>query len=216
LHLFVVVVVVVVDGGSLCIDCSAPADGMAVAGESQFWNPLRTSGSFAGGGEQAQQLAPLFLSRSFTNITELKAEQTSAFGLPNVSRQDRSEVLASREKIKAISEFDIQQEQQLETMKQLQHRLSLNLSKESVAQLQLQQAQMFQQIDVELKELADLTRGTILEPLELNQARVLVSRLSIQQQKLDLYRRELHHIATNPGSPQWYACHSEEPPLSCA
>eukprot|EP01087_Luapelamoeba_hula_P005728 TRINITY_DN1578_c0_g1_i1.p1 TRINITY_DN1578_c0_g1~~TRINITY_DN1578_c0_g1_i1.p1 ORF type:complete len:586 (+),score=130.15 TRINITY_DN1578_c0_g1_i1:247-2004(+) len=92
------------------------------------------------------------------------------------------------------------QEQQLDQMRQIQQQLILQPQKEGIRQLQEQQWKLNQQIELELKEVQALHRSVILDPPALHQLRMLLQRLKIQQQKIELFRQELQ-LVLNPRSP---------------
>jgi len=85
-------------------------------------------------------------------------------------------------------------------MRQVQQQLILNPQKEGIRQLQEQQWKLNQQIELELKEVQTLHRSVILDPPALHQLRMLLQRLKIQQQKIELFRQELQ-LVLNPRSP---------------
>jgi uncharacterized membrane protein YccC len=153
------------------------------------------------------------MSRSFnTNVGELRPEMPSGGGgggdnigaFPRVTYDSRPEVAEMRAKIEGIAAYDLQQEQGLETLRQLQQQLMANPIKDGIAQLQEQQTKMRQQIDLELKQLAQIVTHSILEPRDLNHLRILVTRLNLQLQQLELYRSELAHRLNNAPSSPWY------------
>lgn len=97
----------------------------------------------------------------------------------------------ARTVIDQVQQFYATQEQHIEQMKQVQQQLVLKPQKDSIQQLQTQQWKLNQQIEIELKELQGLHRLVILDPPALHQLRMLLQRLKIQQQKIELFRQEL-------------------------
>lgn len=102
--------------------------------------------------------------------------------------------------IEQVHQLHNSQEQQIEQMRQIQQQLILNPQKEGIRQLQEQQWKLNQQIELELKEVQTLHRSVILDPPALHQLRMLLQRLKIQQQKIELFRQELQ-LVLNPRSP---------------
>lgn len=116
---------------------------------------------------------------------------------PTFISQDQAK---ARLVIDQVQQLHNTQDQQLEQMRQIQQQLILQPQKDGIRQLQEQQWKMNQQIDLELKEVQSLHRSVILDPLALHQLRMLLQRLKIQQQKIELYRQELQLVLT-PRSP---------------
>ncbi|ELR17222.1 Signal transducer and activator of transcription STAT family protein [Acanthamoeba castellanii str. Neff] len=107
--------------------------------------------------------------------------------LPAIS-QDQAK---ARMVIDQVQQLFATQDQHIEQIRQIQQQLVLQPQKEGVRQLQEQQWKLNQQIELELKELQGLHRSVILDPPALHQLRMLLQRLKIQQQKIELFRQEL-------------------------
>lgn len=116
--------------------------------------------------------------------------------LPAIS-QDQAK---ARMVIDQVQQLFATQDQHIEQIRQIQQQLVLQPQKEGVRQLQEQQWKLNQQIELELKELQGLHRSVILDPPALHQLRMLLQRLKIQQQKIELFRQELQ-LVLNPHSP---------------
>jgi len=116
---------------------------------------------------------------------------------PTFISQDQAK---ARLVIDQVQQLHLTQDQQLEQMRQIQQQLILQPQKDGIRQLQEQQWKMNQQIELELKEVQSLHRSVILDPSSLHQLRMLLQRLKIQQQKIELYRQELQLVLT-PRSP---------------
>lgn len=116
--------------------------------------------------------------------------------LPAIS-QDQAK---ARMVIDQVQQLFATQDQHIEQIRQIQQQLVLQPQKDGVRQLQEQQWKLNQQIELELKELQGLHRSVILDPPALHQLRMLLQRLKIQQQKIELFRQELQ-LVLNPHSP---------------
>lgn len=111
----------------------------------------------------------------------------------------------ARVMIDQIQQLFATQDQHIEQIRQVQQQLVLQPQKDGVRQLQEQQWKLNQQIELELKELQGLHRSVILDPPALHQLRMLLQRLKIQQQKIELFRQELLLVLTPRLPSPWYA-----------
>lgn len=86
------------------------------------------------------------------------------------------------------------QEQQLEDLVKRQSKITAS-DRDEFNELQQLLFKLHQQIATQLKELNDLFRKEVLPSVELGTIEKLVQILHLQQQRVDLYRQELGHIA---------------------
>lgn len=129
--------------------------------------------------------------------------------IPQAISQDQAK---ARMVIDQVQQLYTTQETQMEQMRQIQQQLVLQPQPDGVRQLQEQQWKLNQQIELELKEVQGLHRSVILDPPALHQLRMLLQRLKIQQQKIELFRQELQIIANPRPTPSWFVCEHSDPP----
>ena len=147
----------------------------------------------------AGQLPPLFQTPSMTNVTNLKPTiSSSTINLypQQPTPRHENELNHARSLITQISQLEAQQQIQIENMRQIQKQLAQTLNKDGIAQIQQQQQQILQNIEMELKELNHINTSIILEPPELFTTRNIAQKLLVQQQTLDLFRRELQQLSS--------------------
>ena len=138
-------------------------------------------------------LPSLFPTPSMGELAPIKSEIRRTPQQPNPNQYQAQSIVAQ------IAQLEEHQRQQIDKMQQLQQQLCLNPQSADITQLQEQQFNLNQQIELELKELRQVNRIALLAPTELHLSRILGQRLLIQQQLLDLYRKELSHLI-NPNS----------------
>lgn len=115
----------------------------------------------------------------------------------------RQETQQSKITISQITALEATQHEQIEKMKMvLQQHSSACLTKEAISELQTLQLHLTHQIETEMKELFQINRNVILEPKELNDSKILSQKLMIQQQKIELYRKELQQLLNTHQPPQ--------------
>lgn len=179
----------------------APFAGAASSGEHTL---LRNSGFFqTEEREGGRQLPPLFQTQSFTNVASL----TPASSFASEPREVRPEMAEVRATLEQLHQMEAQQEQQLEKLRQLQHHVIAegDTNTEHLQALQEQQWSVNNQIDLELKELHGMHCSVVLDSAELHEARMLGARLGVQQQRLEVLGRELHHYGSGERSSPCFA-----------
>jgi len=154
--------------------------------EAEFPPQEEEEGDLEGQDEEGQQGRPI--------------QPKQALPIPPQTPVISQDQAKARMVIDQVHQLHNSQEQQIEQMRQIQQQLILNPQKEGIRQLQEQQWKLNQQIELELKEVQTLHRSVILDPPALHQLRMLLQRLKIQQQKIELFRQELQ-LVLNPRSP---------------
>eukprot|EP01094_Clydonella_sp_ATCC50884_P004862 TRINITY_DN1385_c0_g1_i1.p1 TRINITY_DN1385_c0_g1~~TRINITY_DN1385_c0_g1_i1.p1 ORF type:complete len:481 (-),score=121.80 TRINITY_DN1385_c0_g1_i1:474-1916(-) len=169
---------------------------------------LRNSGFFgsqsgdapegAGGGGGGRRLPPLFQTQSLTNVDSLPAVSSFA----SEPREVRPEMEQVRGTLEQLIQMEAQQEQQLERLRQMQHHV-LGQGAGGAGEVEGVQEQLWaanEQVELELKELHGMHCSVVLDSPELHEARLLGQRLHVQQVRLEVLRRELHHFASGDRS----------------
>jgi len=136
-------------------------------------------------------LPSLFPTSSYVDVSRVKAEQLHSWAQPQPDNYPAAGLISQ------IIPLVDKQVEQIENMHVLQKQVCANPEMELITQLQQQQYSLNQQIEMELKELRNINYSLVLNPQELHQSRVIAQKLQIQQNMLELYRRELV-VLTNP------------------
>lgn len=107
--------------------------------------------------------------------------------------------------LEQIQQLISNQDQQIDSIRQMQQQLIVHGELEGLRQLADQQFKLLQQIEIELKELHHLNKTIVLDHSNLHATRVHAIRLQMQQQRIELLRQELQHHSTPGAPPKLYA-----------